>query len=87
MNSGINPLLLVTFFPLVGVLLILLYKKTWKSAIRWTALITSLVTFGLSLWCFPNRWGNPTYRWSQSPEVQPGRESNWLPWAWTASAS
>lgn len=50
MNSGINPLLLVTFFPLVGVLLILLYKKTWKSAIRWTALITSLVTFGLSLW-------------------------------------
>ncbi len=50
MNSGMNPLLLVTFFPLVGVLLILLYQKTWKSAIRWTALITSLVTFGLSLW-------------------------------------
>ena len=50
MNSGINPLLLVTFFPLAGVLLILLLKKTWKNAIRWTALITSLLTFGLSLW-------------------------------------
>ncbi len=50
MNSGINPLLLVTFFPIAGVLLILFYRKTWKSAIRWTALIASLITFGLSLW-------------------------------------
>ena len=50
MNLMLNPLLLVTFFPLVGVLLILLYRKTWTSAIRWTALAVSLVTFGLSLW-------------------------------------
>ncbi len=50
MTSAINPLLLVTFFPLVGVLLILLLGKTGKTTVRWTALLTSLVTFGLSLW-------------------------------------
>jgi NADH-quinone oxidoreductase subunit M len=49
MILGINPLLLVTGFPLVGVLLVLLYKKSWKNAMRWTALVTSLVTFGLSI--------------------------------------
>jgi NADH-quinone oxidoreductase subunit M len=50
MNLGINPLLLVTFFPVLGVVLILFFKKEWKSATRWTALVTSLVTFGLALW-------------------------------------
>jgi NADH-quinone oxidoreductase subunit M len=50
MTSAINPLLLVTFFPLAGVLLILLLGKTGKTTVRWTALLTSLVTFGLSLW-------------------------------------
>ena len=50
MTSAINPLLLVTFFPLVGVLLILLLGRTGKTAVRWIALLTSLVTFGLSLW-------------------------------------
>jgi NADH:ubiquinone oxidoreductase subunit 4 (subunit M) len=34
----------------VGVLVLLLLKPQWKSAQRWTALVTSLVTFGLSLW-------------------------------------
>ena len=50
MNFGIHPLLLVTFFPLVGVLVILFFKTQQKIAIRWTALATSLVTFGISLW-------------------------------------
>ena len=50
MNIGLNPLLLVTFFPLVGVAVILLLKLQWKSAIRWTALVASLLTFGISLW-------------------------------------
>ena len=50
MNSAINPLLLVTFFPLVGVLLILLLGSTGKNTARWIALLTSLVTFALSLW-------------------------------------
>jgi NADH-quinone oxidoreductase subunit M len=46
-----NPLLtsLVTFFPLVGVLILLFMNQENKNAIRWTALITSLVTFGISI--------------------------------------
>ena len=50
MTSAINPLLLVTFFPLVGVFLVLLLGRAGKNTVRWTALLTSLVTFGLSLW-------------------------------------
>ena len=50
MNTVLNPLLLVTFFPLIGVLVILLLKPTWKAALRWVALLTALITFGLSLW-------------------------------------
>jgi NADH-quinone oxidoreductase subunit M len=46
----LNPLLLVTFFPLLGVLVLLMLKPAWKGALRWTALATSLVTFGLSIW-------------------------------------
>lgn len=46
----INPLLLVTFFPLVGVLIIALLPRDQKNAIRWVALLTSLITFGVSLW-------------------------------------
>ena len=45
-----NPLNLVTIFPLVGVLVILLFKQEQKKEIRWTALIVSLITFGLSIW-------------------------------------
>jgi len=50
MTMVLNPILLMTFFPLVGAAVILFFKSEQKSAIRWTALITSLVTFGLSLW-------------------------------------
>jgi NADH-quinone oxidoreductase subunit M len=50
MNIAMNPLLWVTFFPVLGVLVILLLKPTAKSALRWTALVTSLITFGLSVW-------------------------------------
>lgn len=50
MNFGIHPLLLVTFFPLVGVLVIVFLKTQQKTAVRWTALITSVITFGLALW-------------------------------------
>ncbi len=50
MIFGLNPLLLVAGFPLVGALLVLLLNPKWKNAMRWTALVTSLVTFGLSIW-------------------------------------
>lgn len=44
------PLLtLLTFFPLVGVLVLLFLPSEKKSALRWTALVTSLVVFVISL--------------------------------------
>ena len=40
---------MTTFFPLLGVLIILFMKSEHKNAIRWVALLTSLVTFGISI--------------------------------------
>ena len=50
MNFLLEPLNLVIFFPLVGVLVLLFLNKEQKNAARWVALITSLITFGISLW-------------------------------------
>ena len=52
MNFLFEPLTLVTFFPLLGVLALLFINSEAKSALRWTALVTSLVTLFLSLWVF-----------------------------------
>jgi NADH-quinone oxidoreductase subunit M len=41
---------LVTLFPLVGVLVLLFLPSEKKNLLRWTALLASLVTFGLSIW-------------------------------------
>ena len=49
MNFVIYPLVLMTFFPLLGALVLLFLKSEQKNAARWVALITSLVTFILSL--------------------------------------
>jgi NADH-quinone oxidoreductase subunit M len=49
MNFFLHPLTLVTFFPLVGILVLLFLNAEQKNAIRWTALITSLLTFGISI--------------------------------------
>ncbi len=49
MNYVLHPLTLVTFTPLLGVLVILLLKSEWKNAIRWVAILASLVTFGISI--------------------------------------
>src|SRR5512136_453546 len=45
-----NPLNIVIFFPLVGVLVLLFLPSEKKNLLRWTALATTLVTFGLSIW-------------------------------------
>ncbi|MEN8241412.1 MAG: NADH-quinone oxidoreductase subunit M, partial [Chloroflexota bacterium] len=45
-----EPLNLVTFFPLVGVLILLFIKNEKKNLARWVALLASLVTFGISIW-------------------------------------
>ena len=50
MNFVLHPLTLVTFFPLVGVLVILFVNRESKNLIRWIALLTSLITFGISIW-------------------------------------
>ena len=49
MNYLLYPLSLVTFFPLVGVIVILFLRAEQKNAARWVALITSLITFGISI--------------------------------------
>jgi NADH-quinone oxidoreductase subunit M len=49
MEFLLQPLNLLTFFPLVGVL-VLLFLREQKNASRWVALVTSLLTFGISLW-------------------------------------
>src|SRR5689334_2072828 len=50
MNFFLQPLTLLTFFPLLGILILFFIPSDRKDALRWTALITSLVTFLLSLW-------------------------------------
>ena len=50
MEFLLQPLTLLTFLPLVGVLVILFMNSESKNAIRWVALGTSLITFVVSLW-------------------------------------
>jgi NADH-quinone oxidoreductase subunit M len=50
MDFFLQPLNLLTFFPLVGVLVLLFINSERKNALRWTALVTSLLTFGIALW-------------------------------------
>src|SRR5688572_21302777 len=50
MEFLLQPLTLLTFFPLLGILALFFIPSDNKNALRWTALITSLVTFGISLW-------------------------------------
>jgi NADH-quinone oxidoreductase subunit M len=49
MNYIFHPLTLVTFFPLVGVLLLFFIRAEQINLARWIALITSLITFFISL--------------------------------------
>ncbi|MGD2252252.1 MAG: NADH-quinone oxidoreductase subunit M [Anaerolineales bacterium] len=49
MTIGSLILTLVTFFPILGVLVILLLNRDRHNAIRWTALIASTLTFIISL--------------------------------------
>src|SRR5258706_1864882 len=71
MNFLLQPLNLVTFFTLLGVLVLLSLKPEWKTAIRWTALVTSLITFGISLWVLSLfNAGNP--------DLQLAAQYNWI---------
>jgi NADH-quinone oxidoreductase subunit M len=66
-----NPLNIVTFFPLVGVLVLLFLPSGRKSLLRWTALVTTLVTFGLSIWML-------TLFDKSNPDLQLGLTLPWI---------
>jgi len=71
MNLITNPIILVTFFPLVGVLALLFIPSEKKGALRWTALVTSLLTFGLSIWLL-------TMFDKSNPDLQLGFTLPWI---------
>ena len=71
MTFLLNPLILVTFFPLVGVLALLFIPAERKTALRWTALAASLVTFGLSIWML-------TLFDKSNPDLQLGFSLPWI---------
>ncbi len=71
MNFITNPLILVTFFPLVGVLALLFIPSDKKPLLRWTALVTSLLTFGLSIWML-------TLFDKSNPDLQLGLTLPWI---------
>ena len=50
MDLLFSPLVLVTFFPLIGLAILFFIPANQKNAVRWTALITSLLTFLIALW-------------------------------------
>ena len=50
MTFLIQPLTLLTFLPLAGVLVLLFVRSENQNALRWTALTASTITFVISLW-------------------------------------
>lgn len=66
-----NPLLLTTFLPLLGVVVLVLLRSEAKTAQRWTALATSILTFGASIWMLTQF--NP-----QNPDLQLVVDIPWL---------
>ena len=50
MEFILQPLTLLTFFPMVGVLVLLFIPSDKKNILRWTALVTTLLTFCISIW-------------------------------------
>jgi len=50
MDFLLNPLVLLTLSPLLGVLIIAIIPQAHKSIIRWMALVSSLISLGISIW-------------------------------------
>jgi len=71
MNFLLEPLNLVTFFPLVGVLLLLFMPSSRKNLLRWIALLVSLITFGISIWML-------TMFNSSNPDLQMIVQYDWI---------
>ncbi len=71
MEFLLNPLILVTFFPLLGVLALLFIPAEKKKALRWTALVASTLTFVLSIWML-------TQFNKANPDLQLGFKLPWI---------
>jgi len=71
MEFILEPLNLVTFFPLLGVFLLLLIRNEHKNAARWISLAASTVTFGISIWVL-------TQFNSSDPNLQMSIDENWI---------
>ena len=71
MEFILQPLTLLTFFPLLGVFVLLFIPSDRKDALRWTTLITTLITFGISLWVL--RMFN-----ASNPDLQLKAQYDWI---------
>jgi len=71
MDFILQPLTILVFFPLLGVLVLLFVPEEKKEVLRWTALGTSLVTFGISLWVL-------AMFDASNPEMQLAAQYNWI---------
>src|SRR4030065_113751 len=77
MNLVLHPFTLTTFLPLVGILVILFLKSSWKNAIRWVALLTTLATFAISVVML-------TYFKTGNPDIQMEINTPWFQFVdWT----
>ena len=71
MEFLLQPLTLLTFFPLVGILILLFIPSDRKDLLRWTALLTSLATFLMSLWVL-------SMFNASNPDLQLVAQYNWI---------
>ena len=71
MDLIFHPLTLVTFFPLLGVLILLFVNGEQKNLVRWIALVTSLVTFLISLFVLAQFH-------AANPEIQLEIKRSWI---------
>jgi len=71
MEFILQPLTLLTFFPLLGVLALFFIPSDRKDALRWTTLITTLITLGISIWVL-------TMFNASNPDLQLEARYNWI---------
>ena len=71
MEFILQPLTLLTFFPLLGVFVLLIIPSDRKDALRWTTLVTTLITFGISIWVL-------TMFNASNPDLQLKAQYNWI---------
>src|SRR5687767_15933764 len=71
MNFFLQPLTLLTFFPLLGVLILFFIPNDRKDLLRWTTLITTLITFAISLLVL-------TMFNASNPDLQLEARYNWI---------